>query len=290
MKNEAHSRIKINQLLTEAGWRFFDNEQGKANILLENHVKITQQEIDAWGNDYEKTKNGSLDFLLVDSDNKPICVLEAKKESLHPLVAKEQARKYAKTVGARYVILSNGIVHYLWDTTKGNPKPIYKFPSPEEIGAIKNWNPDRDSLADEEATIDYIVKVQMPDYAEKPEWNGSIEASKDFIWSNGLRFLRHYQLKAIEALQGAVAEGKDRFLFEMATGTGKTLTSAAVIRLFLRTQNARRVLFLVDRLELEDQAWKAFTEYLKPDYTTFIFKEHKSDWRKCDILVRPSNH
>ena len=63
MKNEAHARIKINQLLTEAGWRFFDNEEGKANILLENHVKITQQEIDAWGNDYEKTKNGSLDFL-----------------------------------------------------------------------------------------------------------------------------------------------------------------------------------------------------------------------------------
>jgi primosomal protein N' len=83
----------------------------------------------------------------------------------------------------------------------------------------------------------------MPDYAERPEWKGSIEASKDFIWSNGLRFLRHYQLKAIQALQGAVAEGKDSFLFEMATGTGKTLTSAAVIRLFLRTQNAGRFCF-----------------------------------------------
>ena len=285
MKNEAHARIKINQLLTEAGWRFFDCEDGKANILLENHVKITQKEIDAWGNDYEKTKNGSLDFLLVDSDNKPICVLEAKKESLHPLVAKEQGRKYARTVGARYVILSNGIVHYFWDTTNGNPKPVYKFPSAGEIGAIKNWNPDRNALAAEEVSIDYIVNVQMPDYAERPEWKGSIEASKDFIWSNGLRFLRHYQLKAIQELQKAVAGGKDRFLFEMATGTGKTLTAAAVIRLFLRTENARRVLFLVDRLELEDQAWKAFTAYLKPDYKTLIFKENKSDWRKADILV-----
>ncbi len=285
MKNEAHARIKINQLLEEAGWRFFDNEQGKANILLENHVKITQKEIDAWGNDYEKTKNGSLDFLLVDSNNKPICVLEAKKEGLHPLVAKEQARKYAKTVDAQYVILSNGIVHYFWDVTKGNPKPIYKFPSPSEIGAIKAWNPDRNVLANEEVAIDYIAAIQMPDYAERPEWKGSIEASKDFIWTNGLRFLRHYQLSAIEHLQKAVAEGKDRFLFEMATGTGKTLTSAAVIRLFLRTQNARRVLFLVDRLELEDQAWKAFTQYLKPDYSTFIYKEHKSDWHKADIVV-----
>ncbi len=44
MKNETHARIKINKLLEEAGWRFFDNEQGKANILLENHVKITRKE------------------------------------------------------------------------------------------------------------------------------------------------------------------------------------------------------------------------------------------------------
>lgn len=285
MKNEAHARIKINQLLEEAGWRFFDNGKGPANILLENHIKITPKHVDAWGNDFEKTKSGSLDFLLIDSNSKPICVLEAKKESLHPLVAKEQARKYAKTVDAQFIILSNGIVHYLWDLKKGNPKPIYKFPSPNEIGAIKNWNPDRNTLVNELVTNDFIAIVQMPDYAERPGWNGTIENSKDFIWDNGLRFLRRYQLSAIQHLQKAVQMGKDRFLFEMATGTGKTLTSAAVIRLFLRTQNARRVLFLVDRLELEDQAWKAFTNYLKPDYTTFIYKEHKNDWHKADIVV-----
>jgi type I restriction enzyme R subunit len=285
MANEAHARIKINKLLEEAGWRFFDTEEGPANILLENHVKITQREIDAWGEDYEKTKSGSLDFLLVNDHNKPICVLEAKKESLHPLVAKEQARKYAKTVGAQFIILSNGIIHYLWNLEKGNPKPVFKFPSPKEIGAIKEWNPDRNALVNEPIGEDFIAIVQMPDYALRPGWNGSVEKSKDFIWRNGLRFLRHYQQKAIHKLQEAVAKGQDRFLFEMATGTGKTLTSAGVIRMFLRTENARRVLFLVDRLELEDQAWKAFTRYLKPDYSTFIYKEHKSDWQKADIVV-----
>jgi type I restriction enzyme, R subunit len=285
MKNEAHARIKINKLLEEAGWRFFDNDEGKANILLENHVKITKKEVDAWGNDFEKIKSGSLDFLLVDNNQKPICVLEAKKEDLHPLVAKEQARKYAKTVNARFIILSNGIVHYLWDLEKGNPKPVYTFPSPAEIGAISEWKPDRNALASEPVKNDFIAIVQMPDYQERPGWNGSIESSKDFIWHNGLRFLRHYQLTAIHKLQKAVANGKDRFLYEMATGTGKTLVSAGVIRLFLRTGNARRVLFLVDRLELEDQAWKAFTNYLKPDYTTFIYKEHKTDWHKAEIVV-----
>lgn len=284
-KNEAHARIKINKLLEEAGWRFFDSEEGPANILVENHVKLTQIELDAWGDDFENTKSGSLDFLLLDSNKKPCCVLEAKKESLHPLVAKEQARQYAQAKGTSYIILSNGLVHYFWNIEKGNPKPIYKFPSPRELGAIKNWKPNRNELKNEPVENDYIVQIQMPDYAERPNWNGSVKASKDFIWSNGLRFLRYYQLDAIYSIQEAVKKGKDRFLFEMATGTGKTLTSAAVIRLFLRTENARRVLFLVDRLELEDQAWKAFTAYLSPDYTTYIYKEHRSDWHQADIVV-----
>ncbi len=178
MNKEATARIRINKLLEEAGWRFFDNEHGSANILLENFVKITKKEIDAWGNDYEKTKNGSLDFLLVDSNKNPFCVLEAKKESLHPLVAKEQSRKYANTVGAQFIILSNGIIHYLWDLKKGNPQTIYNFPSPAEIGAIKKWNPDRNAIANEPVSDDYIVKVQMPDYAERPGWDGGIENSK----------------------------------------------------------------------------------------------------------------
>jgi type I restriction enzyme R subunit len=71
----------------------------------------------------------------------------------------------------------------------------------------------------------------------------------------------------------------------MATGTGKTLTAAAIIKLFYKTGNARRILFLVDRLELEEQARKDFTNYLKNDITTIVYKENKEDWRKAEILV-----
>src|ERR1039458_649050 len=71
----------------------------------------------------------------------------------------------------------------------------------------------------------------------------------------------------------------------MATGTGKTLTAAAIIKLFLRSGNARRVLFLVDRLELEDQAKKAFAALLAADYQTVIFKENRDDWRRAEIVV-----
>lgn len=163
----------------------------------------------------------------------------SKKRKFSSPASKRTGKKICNTIGARFIILSNGIVHYLWDLKKGNLKSIFKFPSPKEIGAIKEWNPDRDALVSEKVGTNYIVAVQMPDYAARPRWNGSIEKSKDFIWNNGLRFLRDYQLNAIRALQQSVKKGKDWFLFEMGTGTGKTLTSAAVIRLFLRTQNAR---------------------------------------------------
>ena len=82
-----------------------------------------------------------------------------------------------------------------------------------------------------------------------------------------------------------MSEGKERFLFEMATGTGKTRTAAAVIKLFLRTGNAKRVLFLVDRLELETQANTNFKTYLSSDYQTVIYKENRDDWIKAEIVV-----
>jgi type I restriction enzyme R subunit len=71
----------------------------------------------------------------------------------------------------------------------------------------------------------------------------------------------------------------------MATGTGKTLLAAAVIKLSLRTANAGRVLFLVDRLELEEQARKNFVAYLKNDFKTVVYKENRDDWRKGEIVV-----
>ena len=98
MKNkEASARIKINKLLEDAGWRFFDDEKGLANIQLETNVKITKKQIDECGENFEKVKNGFIDFLLLDEAGKPFIVLEAKSEDLDPLVGKEQARNYAKS-------------------------------------------------------------------------------------------------------------------------------------------------------------------------------------------------
>ncbi|MBC7368436.1 MAG: DEAD/DEAH box helicase family protein [Undibacterium sp.] len=101
-----------------------------------------------------------------------------------------------------------------------------------------------------------------------------------------IRLLRDYQLGAVRALQQAALPGKHRFLFEMATGTGKTLLSAAIAKLYLRTENAHRILFLVDRLELERQAEKNFTAYLAADgISTVIYKQKRQDWAKAQVVV-----
>lgn len=281
---EAKARIKINKLLEEAGWRFFDSNGDRANILLENNVKITETILNEYGEDFERTKNGYIDFLLLDKQGYPFIVLEAKAEDKNPLFGKEQARRYAVDQNCRFIILSNGNLHYFWDLDRGNPHVIGRFPSPETVIGFSTFKPDRQSLTRELVAKDYIALTQKPEYKNDPDWQ-NISTREQYNEINKLRFLREYQVSAIDSIQEAVTKSKDRFLFEMATGTGKTLVSAAVIKLFLRTGNARRVLFLVDRLELENQAWKAFVSYLKNDYKTVIYKENRDDWRKAEIVV-----
>ena len=281
---EAQARIKINNLLEESGWRFFDQAAGKANIVLEPNVKLTKAAIDALGENFEESSKGFIDFLLLDAKGFPLLVLEAKAEDKNPLVGKEQARKYAKSQNCRFVMLSNGNLHYFWDLERGSPYVITSFPTPDSVTGYQKVTPNPQRLIEEQVGADYIVRTQRPNYESEAAWQNEAERP-GYILANKLRFLRSYQLKAIHSLQAAVGDGRDRFLFEMATGTGKTLTAAAVIKLFLRSGNVRRVLFLVDRLELEDQAKKAFAAVLSADYQTVIYKENRDDWRRAEIVV-----
>lgn len=281
---EATARVKINKLLEAAGWRFFPDGTGQANIRLEPSVAIKAADLNSLGENFEKAERGFVDFLLLDARSFPLIVLEAKAEDKNPLVGKEQARRYARSQNCRFVILSNGNLHYFWDLERGSPYVITSFPTPDSVSGYKQVTPSPERLADEQVADDYIVLTQRPNYQSEAGWKNEAERPA-YIQANKLRFLRPYQLRAIRQLQAAVRGGKDRFLFEMATGTGKTLTAAAVVKLFLRSGNARRVLFLVDRLELEDQAKKAFAAILSADFQTVIYKENRDDWRRAEIVV-----
>ena len=261
-----------------------DSPQKKANVLFENNVKITKESFDALGENFERTVNGFIDFLLLDDKGFPLVVLEAKSNDKNPLVGKEQARRYAKSMNCRFVILSNGDLHYFWDMENGNPTIITTLPTPESFKQYKSFVPNKQRLIDEICGNDYIALTQDPSYSLNPEYINPLTRG-DYFERTGVRIMRPYQVKALQSIQRAVKDGSIRFLFEMATGTGKTLTSAAVIKLFLRTGNARRVLFLVDRLELEDQAQKDMVAYLSKDYKSVIYKENKDDWRKAEIVI-----
>ena len=284
MAKEAKARIKINKLLEDSGWQLLDSPEKKANVLFENNVKITKESFDELGENFERTVNGFIDFLLLDDKGFPLVVLEAKSDDKNPLVGKEQARRYAKSMNCRFVILSNGDLHYFWDIENGNPTIITTLPTPESFKQYKSFVPNKQRLIDEFCGNDYIALTQDPSYSLNPEYINPLTRG-EYFERTGVRIMRPYQVKALHSIQRAVKDGAIRFLFEMATGTGKTLTSAAVIKLFLRTGNARRVLFLVDRLELEDQAQKDMVAYLSKDYKSVIYKENKEDWRKAEIVI-----
>jgi len=281
---EATARIKINKLLEAAGWRFFPEDRNPANIKLEHTTTLSPDHLSSFGENFEKTPRGFIDFLLLNEKGFPLIVLEAKSEDKNPLSAKEQARKYARSQNCRFVILSNGNLHYFWDLERGHPYIITSFPTPMSVAGYQRVEPNPIRLIEEPIGPDYIVLTQRPGYQAEAAWQNEAERP-GFIEANKLRFLRPYQVEAVHAVQAAVKAGKDRFLLEMATGTGKTLTAAAIIKLFLRSGNASRVLFLVDRLELEDQAWRAFEALLKPDCKAVIYKENRDDWRHAEIVV-----
>ena len=273
MNKESKARLKINRLLEDSGWILIDTPDEKSNVDTEPQVRLG-----------ENGGNGYIDYLLFDKKGFPLVVIEAKREDKDPLVGKEQARTYALNIKARFIILSNGNIHYLWDTVSGNPRVINIFPTQETLIGYEEYKPKRELIINEIVESDYIVQTQIPTYLNHPDFINE-KSRSNYITDNKLCFLRDYQIKAIRSVQESIKEGNDRFLWEMATGTGKTATSAAIVKLFLRTENAKRVLFLVDRIELEEQAQKSFNNYLKNDYTCVIWKENKDDWKKAEVVV-----
>jgi type I restriction enzyme R subunit len=193
---------------------------------------------------------GRADYVL-SGQRGPLCVLEAKRPDLDPYDAKEQARGYAENLKASFVILSNGTVHYFWNYARVDQRDAYRIerlPSPTDLERLrlKNLQPPR-PLSSE------IIK---PDYLRS--FNPAIT-------------IRGYQIEALDEIAKQFDGGRRKFLLEMATGTGKTLLCAALIRRFLATRNAERVLFIVDRIELAKQTMEEFNVILR-EYKPVIFK------------------
>ncbi len=228
---EAFSRILIDEELKNSKWNLLDHHQ----VRFESH-----------------THSGRADYLLMDKNGGVLCVLEAKREDKDPYDAKEQARGYAENLKAPFVILSNGKEHWFWNLERAHEHDAYRIerlPSREDMERqlLKNLQPPKPLLS-EKLTPDYLRRF------------------RDDIKMRG------YQINALDAIAKQFDNDKRRkFLLEMATGTGKTLLCAALIRLFLETRNAERVLFIVDRIELAKQTMEDFNVVLR-EYSPVIYK------------------
>ena len=191
----------------------------------------------------EAAADGRADYVLKNQRTQPLCVVEAKRFSVDPYSAKEQSRAYAQQLAAPFVLLSNGREHYFWDLVDGDARPILGFPSPADIERRANLRLHR---AGDVRTS--LAALPLP---TRVRFKGEdVEA-------------RPYQLRCLEAADTALVAGRRRMLFEMATGTGKTLNIAMLMKRWFQTATISRVLFLADRIELAKQAKDTFDDYLR---------------------------
>jgi type I restriction enzyme R subunit len=228
MTTEADARMVIDKLLESAGW------------CITNKAQVATE---------EPASDGQADYLLKDSRSRPLAVLEAKRFAVDPYTAKEQAKAYASTLGAPFVILSNGQDHYFWDYSDGDARPIMGFPSQVDLERRANTKLHR------KGDIKQCLEL--------------LPLPHRFVFKGEEIEARPYQIRCLRRTDDALIAGRRRMLLEMATGTGKTLTIAMLMRRWLKAALVSRVLFLVDRIELAKQAKETFDDYLR-DWPTVI--------------------
>jgi type I restriction enzyme R subunit len=170
--SEANARIIIDRLLRESDW-VLSGDDGVVNVDTEM-----------------QNQAGFADYVLKDRSDFPLCIIEAKKQLISPLVGKEQARGYAESLNCRFVILSNGVSHYFWDIKQGSPTVVDIFPTQEQLELRKtNFNPPRQEV--EEIGVDYIAQTQLPKFDQNPDYLDE-RKREDFLRRNKLRLLRDY--------------------------------------------------------------------------------------------------
>lgn len=250
---ETFARIIIDDELKKLGWNLLDENE----VQTEYTIRLKDAEKKSYGKTYLQA-----DYVLKDTRGRPIGVIEAKKKELNPIIAKKQAKLYAKKLDVRFVYLSNGSITYFFDRTVEDQRTqaVSQFPTQSDLMELI-------ALRDIERIKDFRDAPIDTDIAGG--FDSSLPEPKE----------RYYQIDAIEAICGGIEKGKKKVLVHMATGTGKTRTSIALVKRLIQSNRMNRCLFLVDRIELAKQARKAFDENYK-EVTTVILKSRNLDNEK----------
>ncbi|MDO5048293.1 MAG: type I restriction-modification system endonuclease [Actinomycetaceae bacterium] len=259
-RTEAETRLLIDEQLRQVGW-----EADSQNLRYGHGTRPEKGRniaIAEWPTDSNVGLGGRADYALF-VGKKLVGVVEAKPQHTDiPSVLDYQARDYARQIKKEHREYTVGS----WDefhvpflfATNGRPY-IEQFETKSGIWfhdirdhfnvprALQGW-PSPSGL------LEKILDGERRESRRLPRISDDILTSP-----NGLN-LREYQVAAIHAAEEAISEGQKSVLLAMATGTGKTRTVLGMIYGFLRAKSFKRVLFLVDRTALGEQALDAFKD------------------------------
>jgi len=231
-KTEAQTRSElIDQQLALSGWNVKDPTQvvEEFDILVELPPGVMEPRTPYEGHQFS-------DYVLLGKDGKPLAVVEAKKTSRDAAIGREQAKQYCYNIQKRsggelpFCFYTNGHETIFWDLENAPPRKVVGFPTRDDLERFA-----------------YIRRNRKP-------------LTQEFI--NTSIAGRDYQIRAIRSVLEGIEQKRRDFLLVMATGTGKTRTCIALVDALMRAGHAEKVLFLVDRIALREQALDAFKEHM----------------------------
>ncbi|MDB9336967.1 DEAD/DEAH box helicase family protein [Nodularia spumigena] len=232
MTPEEQARVKIDQLLTAAGWIIQDHTQ----INLSAALGIAVREY--------PLKSGFADYLLI-INRKAAGVIEAKKAGTSLSGVETQTDKYSFQLPAKlnchrkplpFLYESTGVETYFTDNRDPDfcSRRVFSFHQPE---TLQQWLGESHTLR---GRLQQLPEIHTED-------------------------LRECQKEALAGLFNSLKQNRPKALIQMATGVGKTYTSVSFIYWLIKIAGAKRVLFLVDRKNLGEQTQKEFQQYVTPD-------------------------
>lgn len=257
MKEDNTRKKLIDQQLQQAGWDITD----KSQVVEEYIIKRKEDKVEEPRGHYKT--NQFADYVLLGKNGKPLAVIEAKSSIKDAALGREQAKQYCYALQqqTQYILpfcfYTNGYELYFWDIEHAPPRKVVGYPTLADLERYLHLRENRKSL--------------------------------DKIWIDTNIAGRSYQLKAIRTLLERLEEGRQKFLWVMATGTGKTRTCIALIDALMRARWIKRVLFLVDRITLREQALDAFKEHLPHEPRWPNYQEKKlAKNRKIYVSTYPT--
>lgn len=229
----------ITPAIQNAGWNLH------TQVLEE--VSFTDGKIYVRGKLTARGERKRADYLLYYQDN-PIAIIEAKDNKHSVRAGIQQALNYARILDIPSVFSSNGDGFVYHDRTANDETietelDLEEFPSPE------------------------VLWLKYKHYKGIVTEQGEKIALQKYFSDGSGRKPRYYQQIAINRTVEAIANGQNRILLVMATGTGKTYTAFQIIHRLWKSGAKKRILFLADRTALIDQTKRGDFKHFKDKMT-----------------------